>query len=64
MIHRNILTVIFLLVFVNLSLYLIPSFSPSMKKEYIVPYQLWFGGLAILWAFLPQKKNLINKINK
>jgi|MDTE01.1.fsa_nt_gb hypothetical protein len=64
MIHRNLLTMIFLLVFVNLSLYLIPSFAPSMKKEYIVPYQLWFSGLAILWAFLPQKKNLINKINK
>ena len=32
--------------------------SPSMKKENIVPYQLWFSGLAILWGFLPQKKNL------
>ena len=55
---------IFLLVFVNLSLYLIPTFAPSMKKEFIMPYQLWFNGLAVLLAFLPQKKNLISKINK
>ena len=55
---------IFLLVFVNLTMYLIPTFAPSMKKEFIMPYQLWFNGLAVLLAFLPQKKNLIDKINK
>ena len=54
----------FLLVFVNLTMYLIPTFSPSTKKEFIMPYQLWFNGLAVLLAFLPQKKNLIDKINK
>ena len=50
MIHKNILLLIFLLVFVNLSLYLIPTFAPSMKKEFIMPYQLWFNGLAVLLA--------------
>ena len=64
MIHKNILLLIFLLVFVNLSMYLIPTFAPSMKKEFIMAYQLWFNGLAVLLAFLPQKKNLISKINK
>ena len=64
MIHKKILLLMFLLVFVNLTMYLIPTFSPSMKKEFIMPYQLWFNGLAVLLAFLPQKKNLIDKINK
>ena len=64
MIHKNILLLIFLLIFVNLTMYLIPTFAPSMKKEFIMHYQLWFNGLAVLLAFLPHKKNLIDKINK
>ena len=64
MIHKNLLSMIFLLVFVNILMYLVPTFAPSLKQEFIIPYQLWFSGLAILWAFLPSKKNLINKINK
>jgi hypothetical protein len=64
MIHKNILLMIFLLVFVNLTMFLIPTFSPSMTKAQIMPYQLWFNGLAIMFAFLPHKKNLIDKINK
>ena len=64
MIHKNIFLMVFLLVFVNLAMYLTPTFAPSIKRELIMPYQLWFSGLAILIAFLPHKKNLIDKINK
>ena len=64
MIHKNVFLLIFLLIFVNISLFLIQSFSTSMSRELIVPYQLWFNGLAILMAFLPTKKHLIDKINK
>ena len=64
MIHKNLLSMIFLLVLVNILMYLVPTFAPSLKREFIIPYQLWFSGLAILWAFLPSKKNLIYKINK
>jgi len=64
MIHKNILLLLFLLVFVNFVMYLTPTFAPSVKRELIVPYQLWFSGLAILFIFLPYKKTLIYKINK
>ena len=62
MIHKNILLLLFLLVFVNLAMFLIPSFSTSMTKQLIMPYQLWFNGLAILMVFLPTKKHLLDKI--
>jgi len=45
-------------------MYLTPTFAPSIKRELILPYQLWFSGLAILIAVLPYEKDLINKINK
>jgi hypothetical protein len=62
MIHKNVFLLIFLLVFVNLAMFLIPSFSTSMTKQLIMPYQLWFNGLAILMVFLPTKKHLLDKI--
>lgn len=64
MIHKNVFLLIFLLVFVNIAMFLIPTFSTSTSRELIMPYQLWFNGLAILMAFLPTKKHLIDKINK
>ena len=64
MIHKKIFLLIFLLIFVNLAMYLTPTFAPNIKKEFIIPYQLWFNGLAIFITFLPSKKNLINLVNK
>lgn len=64
MIHKNLFLMFFLLIFVNLMMYLTPTFAPSIKRELILPYQLWFSGLAILIAVLPYEKDLINKINK
>ena len=63
-IHKNLLLLIFLLVFVNLTMLLIPTFAPSMSQKLIMPYQLWFNGLAVMFAFLPHRKTLIDKINK
>lgn len=64
MIHKKIFLFVFLIVFVNIMFYLIPTFAPSVKRTFILPYQLWFMALVIFLVFLPHKKTLIHRINK
>jgi len=49
---KRILLIIFLFFFVNTAMYLIPTVAPNITKELIIPYQLWFNGLAILITML------------
>ena len=55
MIQKQILLYIFLIIFINFSLFLIPTISPNINTGLILPYQMWFNGLALFLVLFPKK---------